>query len=271
MTMHNSFFDADQMSLAELRVRIEADHELSVYKRRDIASACRSLAEWFHLPEASIPASAPYIRDRLERVHPTLINVTRRRVQNVRSLILGEAVKAFVTAYQREFNELQKHRFAASNAIKDDLAAAAKKLDGLYDAVADGMRSEGILGRITELEERITQLQATQDKQKEPSPVLMHPNLAAAYQRKLAQLSDMLKEPAFASEAVPLIRDLIERVDLRDTPEGWEVILHGQLAALFNVALSDTKQAHPVTDEPCFVSSTKVVAGAGFEPAAFRL
>ena len=54
MTMHNPFFDADQMSLAELRVRIEADHELSVYKRRDIASACRSLAEWFHLPEASI-------------------------------------------------------------------------------------------------------------------------------------------------------------------------------------------------------------------------
>ena len=176
-------------------------------------------------------------------------------------LMRPEAVKAFVTAYQREFNELQKHRFAASNAIKDDLAAAAKKLDGLYDAVADGIRSEGILGRITELEERITQLQAAQDKQEEPSSVLMHPNLAAAYQRKLAQLSDMLKEPAFASEAVPLIRDLIERVDLRDTPEGWEVILHGQLAALFNVALSDTKQAHPVTDEPCFVSSTKVVAG----------
>ena len=41
MTMHNPFFDADQMSLAELRVRIEADHELSVYKRRDIASEPR--------------------------------------------------------------------------------------------------------------------------------------------------------------------------------------------------------------------------------------
>jgi hypothetical protein len=71
MTMHNPFLDADQMSLAELRARIEADHELSVYKRRDIASACRSLAEWFHLPEESIPASAPYIREKLERVHPT--------------------------------------------------------------------------------------------------------------------------------------------------------------------------------------------------------
>ena len=52
---------------------------------------------------------------------------------------------------------------------------------------------------------------------------------------------------------------------------GNEVVLHGQLAALFNVALSDKKQAHPVTDEPCFIGSMKVVAGAGFEPAAFRL
>jgi hypothetical protein len=64
---------------------------------------------------------------------------------------------------------------------------------------------------------------------------------------------------------------LNDRVDLRHTPQEWEVVLHGQLAALFNVALSDKKQAHPVTDEPCFIGSTKVVAGAGFEPAAFRL
>ena len=89
MTMHNPFFDADQMSLADVIAHIEADHELPVYRRRDMVSACRSLAEWFHLPETSIPASAPYIREKLERVHPTLINVTRRRVQNVRSLILG--------------------------------------------------------------------------------------------------------------------------------------------------------------------------------------
>lgn len=186
-------------------------------------------------------------------------------------LMRPEAVKAFVNAYQREFNELQKHRFAATNALRDDLAAANKKLDGLYDAVADGIRSEGIMARIGELEARVKQLRAAQDQQVEASPVLMHPNLAEAYQRKLGQLTSMLNDPAFASEAIPRIRELIDRVDLRHTPLGWEVVLHGQLAALFNVALSDKKQAHPVTDEPCFIGSTKVVAGAGFEPAAFRL
>ena len=99
----------------------------------------------------------------------------------------------------------------------------------------------------------------------------MHPNLAEAYQRKVGQLASMLNDPAFASEAILLIRELIDSVDLRDTPAGSEVVLHGQLAALFNVALSNKKQAHRVTDEPCFIDSMEVVAGAGFEPAAFRL
>ena len=31
MTMHNPFLDADQMSLAELRVRIEADHAVDLH------------------------------------------------------------------------------------------------------------------------------------------------------------------------------------------------------------------------------------------------
>ena len=186
-------------------------------------------------------------------------------------LMRPNAVKAFVNAYQREFNELQKHRFAASNAVKDDLAATSKKLNGLYDALADGMRSEGIMARISELEARVKDLKAALDRQADPAPMLMHPNLADAYQRKLGQLTKMLNDPAFASEAIPLIRELIDRVDLRHTPEGWEVVLHGQLAALFNVALSDKNQTHLVTNEPCFVGSTKVVAGAGFEPAAFRL
>ena len=135
-------------------------------------------------------------------------------------LMRPEAVKAFVTAYQREFNELQKHRFAATNALRDDLAAANKKLAGLYDAVADGMRSEGIMARISELEVRVKALRAAQDQQVKPSPVLVHPNLAEAYQRKLGQLTKLLNDPTFASEAIPLIRELIDRVDLRHTPQG---------------------------------------------------
>ena len=113
-------------------------------------------------------------------------------------LMCPKAVTAFVNAYQREFNELQKHRFAASNAVKDDLTATSKKLNGLYDAVADGMRSEGIMAQISELEARIKELEAAQARQVHPTPVLTHPNLADAYHRKLGKLTEMLNDPVFA-------------------------------------------------------------------------
>ena len=44
------------------------------------------------------------------------------------------------------------------------------------------MRSEGIMARIDELETPIKELKAAQDRHFERLPVLMHPNLAEAYQ-----------------------------------------------------------------------------------------
>ena len=181
------------------------------------------------------------------------------------------AIKAFIMAYQREFNELKYNRSAACKSIKNELVAATKKLDGLYDALADGLRTEGIIGRISELEDHVKELKASQNQHVEPSPILIHPNLAEAYQCKLSEMTELLKDPAFASEAIPLIRELIDRLDLHHTPKGWEVVLHGQLVALFNLALTNTNNAHPVKDETCFERSMKVVAGVGFEPTTFRL
>lgn len=76
-------------SLAELRRRIEARHDLPLLRRRDMASAIRTLAGWFNLPEENVPASAKYIRERLERVHAISASVSPRRIQNVRSLVLA--------------------------------------------------------------------------------------------------------------------------------------------------------------------------------------
>lgn len=82
-------YDPALPSLAELRRRIEARHELPLLRRRDMASAIRTLAGWFNLPEENVPASAKYIRERLERVHTISASVSPRRIQNVRSLVLA--------------------------------------------------------------------------------------------------------------------------------------------------------------------------------------
>ena len=84
-------------NFADLRQRIEARHDLPLLRRRDMASAIRTLAGWFNLPEENVPASAKYIREKLARVHAITASVSPRRIQNVRSLVLAAMREAGIS------------------------------------------------------------------------------------------------------------------------------------------------------------------------------
>lgn len=89
MTMIAQMYDPKLQSLADLHRQIEARNDLPRLRRRDMISAIRTLAAWFKLPEENVPASAKYMRDMLSRTHAITENVSPRRVQNVRSLVLA--------------------------------------------------------------------------------------------------------------------------------------------------------------------------------------
>ncbi len=89
MTARAPIYDPNLPSLADLRCQIEARHDLPLLRRRDMTSAIRTLAGWFNLPEENVPASAKFIREKLERVHAITASVSPRRIQNVRSLVLA--------------------------------------------------------------------------------------------------------------------------------------------------------------------------------------
>jgi integrase len=97
MTAHAPIYDPNLPSLADLRCQIEARHDLPLLRRRDMASAIRTLAGWFSLPEENVPASAKFIREKLERVHAITASVSPRRIQNVRSLVLAAMREAGVS------------------------------------------------------------------------------------------------------------------------------------------------------------------------------
>ena len=97
MTAHTPIYDPNLPSLADLRQTIEARHDLPIVRRRDMASAIRTLAGWFSLPEENVPASAKFIREKLERVHAITASVSLRRIQNVRSLVLAAMREAGVS------------------------------------------------------------------------------------------------------------------------------------------------------------------------------
>ncbi|GBQ40085.1 hypothetical protein SAMN02746095_02546 [Acidocella aminolytica 101 = DSM 11237] len=89
----------------------------------------------------------------------------------------------------------------------------------------------------------------------------------------MAALHDALADPSTKDEAFGIIRGLIEEVRL--VPENGElrVEIRGALAGILVLGAANGKTAHMFADGSISVlaSQMKLVAGARFERAAFRL
>jgi site-specific DNA recombinase len=86
--------------------------------------------------------------------------------------------------------------------------------------------------------------------------------------RSVATLVDSLAKDD-AAEARELVRSLIEHITLHPDGDGQRVEVRGELAAI--LALSAGAKGGATADAAGLALQVKMVAGAGFEPAAFRL
>lgn len=176
------------------------------------------------------------------------------------------AVEAFVSAFHREINQER----AASEALRSNVAirhaTISKKLDGLYEAIADGLRSPGLLAKLESLEAEKADLE--QDlAEPAPSAVRLHPDLAGAYRRKVEDLGAALNDPAIRDEALPILRGLIEAVRLTKVNDGWKVKLERDICAMIDLGTASDRstKAEAIASPDSIKRSTKVVAGAGFD------
>jgi hypothetical protein len=76
-----------------------------------------------------------------------------------------------------------------------ELEVVSRKLDGLIEAIADGLRSEDLQQRLTDLETRKRLLLDDIASVPPPAPRL-HPNLAELYRRKVEMLHESLTAPS---------------------------------------------------------------------------
>ncbi|UWQ78701.1 recombinase family protein [Leisingera sp. S132] len=81
-----------------------------------------------------------------------VLNLLRAR------LMQPDAVAAFVKAFTKAANTEADSQEAARARLKSERATASHKLDGLYDAIAEGLRTPGLLVRLEELEARLSEL-----------------------------------------------------------------------------------------------------------------
>ena len=169
-----------------------------------------------------------------------------------------ELVEEFVRAIQKEINLQRRDDQALHDIKKRELTDVTRKLNGLIDAIADGLRAPGLQQRLDELEARRVQLE--QDLATRPTtPVRLHPNLAQVYRRQVERLQDSLNEPEIRDEALQVLRGLVERISIGTTENGLEVEIVGEIAKM--VELGTGNKAKRATLDEAMTRSVKVVAG----------
>ena len=171
------------------------------------------------------------------------------------------AVAAFPKAFTRFANAAANSQEEAWTRLNAERAAASRKRDGLYDAIADGLRTPRLQARLEELEARISELD-TELAAHALAPVRFNPNLSDLYHKKVSDLGATMANPDIRTEALESVRGLIERVAVGHENGQVTVALEGALAAMIFLAQDAKRPSKEGHDGNTFEFSLKVVAGA---------
>ena len=102
-------------------------------------------------------------------------------------LMRPDLVKEFVAEFHREINRLNRDSEQGRGSRVKEMKTVSRKLDGLIEAIADGLRTPGLKARLIELEQRKQILEEELAHAPAPAPRL-HPGLAEVYRRKVENL-----------------------------------------------------------------------------------
>ena len=195
----------------------------------------------------------------------------------------------FCKEYTAHMNELRRSHNSALEGARKEHQSVVKKLDQMVDAIADGAPVAPIKDKMRALENRRVELTAMLEDVVE-APPLLHPSMAARYHEEVRDLIEALNSEDSRQEAADLIRTLIEKIEL-SFDEGEDRLvadLHGDLAGILAIS-ADHPSPSPIDETEIAKQKAllaageanrsalfgdrkvKLVAGAGFEPATFRL
>jgi site-specific DNA recombinase len=181
------------------------------------------------------------------RVEDTVLDALRQR------LMQPEAVEDFQRNLGNEVNKRRQELDRAKIVLEKELGQVSRKLKGLYDAIADGLRTPGLKEQLEELEALQLDLRAQIATAPPPQPRL-HPKLADVYATMVRDLHVALSKPATRMEAAQVLRRLVNRITVRVTEHGHVIQLTGNILYLLTLPGGEVPNLYE--------SSVKVVAGA---------
>jgi len=177
-------------------------------------------------------------------------------------------LKEFCEEYTAYRNKLRGEKTARLAGARAELGKLARQREHLIQAIKDGVPAAEVKDDLARIAARRDVLEVLLAGTKE-EPVLLHPNMAAYYREQVAALAEALTAEENRAEAADLLRSLVDRIELTPNAEGrLDIDLFGDLAGILTLA---TNANGPLDESDPNVRQVKMVAGAGFEPATFRL
>jgi site-specific DNA recombinase len=197
-------------------------------------------------------------------------------------LLAPQAIAAAVSAAQAEAMTRQRETLRTRAPMEKELAEISRKLERAQILCIDGaMEIEELKARSAPLKSRRAELEALLAEAEEPAILSLHPGVAEAYRRMAGQLRAAMDD-VDGEAARDAVRSLIDQVVFIPV-EGlgkFELEIQGNLARLLRIsaaggAEAQTHKSPAANGDGAFEGphgcEVLVGAGAGFEPATFRL
>lgn len=190
-------------------------------------------------------------------------------------LLAPDVVAEAMRAYAEEMNRLNRERRSRGESWRAELAKVEKQIQGMVEAIKEGMFQRTMIAAMDALESRKAELAALLADAPADTPDML-PSASLVYAKKVAHLTEALNRPEDRAEAAQALRGLIERIVLRPGAKRGQIdaTLHGELGTILSWTTARNSKKGIQTKTPAARAtgvSVSVVAGIGFEPMTFRL
>ena len=174
-----------------------------------------------------------------------------------------ELLREFVTTYQEERMRLAAEKVRKRAKLESKLAEVLRLLDRLWsDYVTERVPTEILEAQMKEAHQQKTALLAELETQPEPEKIVgLHPAALLHYEQLVSQLNEVFGRGVTSEneEAAEKIRELVAKVVVRPSDDGFKIELQGRLALLMGAP-----NVYP--NMRIAASGGTVVAEEGFEP-----
>ena len=167
--------------------------------------------------------------------------------------------------YMEEADRQNRELRGRQEQERQALTAVQRRVAAILTAIEENPRQKSLIARLEELEAQEAALRAKLAAMPIIPALDVPADIAGQYQTMIVRLEENLADPDQCAAAMGTIRSLIQGVVLEPGSRP------GEVRALLRGALAGLIKATTGRELPLPVCLPSVDAGAGFEPAAFRL